>query len=90
VKKGDIVVTHMLPSAACTAPRYAGNPDNRYFIGHCDDIILEQRPAYWLFGHTHDSNTVSMEETLCISAPRGYPSERGNTYTSPFGRLICV
>jgi Icc-related predicted phosphoesterase len=90
VKKGDIVVTHTLPSTACVAPRYAGDPDNRYFVGHCDDIILKQQPAYWLFGHTHDSNTLRVEETLCISAPRGYPSEHNNTYTSPFGRLICM
>jgi Icc-related predicted phosphoesterase len=90
VKKGDIVITHTLPSTRCVAPRYEGDPDNRYFVSPCDDIILENQPSHWFFGHTHDSVFATIGSTLCISAPRGYPSERDNARSSPQGKLICL
>lgn len=72
---GDIVVTHMLPSALCLHPNYIGDPDNVYFIHDMTDLILEREPALWVHGHTHACRDVQIGNTRVVCNPMGYPNE---------------
>jgi predicted phosphodiesterase len=78
VKEGDVVVTHHLPSPKCVHPQWEGMPTNCYFVCDMEDVMLNNKPAYWLFGHTHDRIDVTIGETQCLCNPRGYPHEGVN------------
>jgi Icc-related predicted phosphoesterase len=68
----DVVITHFLPSDACTHPRFRGSILNYYFANNLDNLILDLQPKYWLFGHTHDSINITIGKTRLISNPYGY------------------
>jgi Icc-related predicted phosphoesterase len=75
IEKGDIVVTHHLPSKQCVHPRWEGSTTNCFFVGDVEDIILRKEPAFWFFGHTHDSRHLMVWKTELFCNPRGYPHE---------------
>lgn len=77
VRKGDVVVTHHLPSQKCIASRWIGNVDNCFYVTPMDDVMKVHKPAFWLFGHTHDQRHLQIEETELFCNPRGYTGERG-------------
>lgn len=75
VQKGDIVITHHLPSPKCVHPRWEGMNTNCYFVGDVEDIILRKEPSHWFFGHTHDARDLQIYATRLVCNPRGYPGE---------------
>ena len=52
-----IVVTHHMPTFRAVDPQYMLDSTDRMinhaFTSDLDDFILEHKPAYWFFGHTH-------------------------------------
>ena len=75
LRKGDIVVTHHLPSPQCVSSRYADSVLNPFFVCDLTNLILEREPLLWMFGHTHDSVSTSIspsERTLVRCNPFGY------------------
>jgi predicted phosphodiesterase len=72
LREGDVVVTHYLPSEACVSPRFRGSALNPFFVCDVTDLILERKPALWLFGHTHDSVDVRVGATRLVCNPFGY------------------
>lgn len=75
VQKGDVVITHHMPSQQCVAPRWEGDDWNCYFVGDVEDIILRKEPSHWFFGHTHDARNLQIYATELVCNPRGYPGE---------------
>jgi hypothetical protein len=65
----------MLPSWKLVHPRWEGNDENCFFVHDVEDVICLQKPALWLFGHTHDCVDKTLYETRCVCAPRGYSYE---------------
>jgi predicted phosphodiesterase len=76
VKEGDIVVTHHMPSYKCVSPKYFGDPYNPFFVGDVEEVIINNKPKLWLYGHTHIPNDFTLQDTRLIVNCRGYPSER--------------
>lgn len=76
VRPGDVVVTHYLPSHACVAPNYRGNPTNIFFVHPVDDVIGDA--AVWIHGHTHDTVDKTLGDTRVVCNPFGYV-HRGET-----------
>lgn len=76
-----IYITHFLPSLKCVSPYWQvnGGALNKYFAANLDDFIssLEDTP-YWLFGHTHDSVDITINNTRFISNPFGYHNYESN------------
>lgn len=70
-----IVMTHHLPSEKCVALRFMMEPTNRWFVGDCEDIILQNKPLLWIFGHTHTQFDFNINDTRLICNPLGYPGE---------------
>lgn len=75
IQKGDIVITHHLPSMKAIHPRWKNESSNKYFVGDIEDIILKRRPAKWFFGHTHDERNLQIGDTHLLCNARGYPQE---------------
>ena len=74
-QKGDIVVTHHMPSEACVADRFKGSPINCWFYTPCERIIKATEPSIWISGHTHESYDFTLYNTRLICNPLGYPHE---------------
>jgi predicted phosphodiesterase len=78
VRKGDVVITHHLPSFKSVHRMYKNDPMNCYFVCEMDDLIIEKQPALWIHGHTHFSMDYKIENTRIVCNPYGYEGA-GNT-----------
>lgn len=72
VRKGDIVVTHMLPSTMCVTPRWAKSDTNCFFVNDLDDVLFNEQPGLWIHGHTHDSCDHVIGATRVVCNPHDY------------------
>ncbi len=70
--KDDIVVTHMLPSWKCVAPKWKYSDTNCFFVNDCENLICDREPKYWFFGHTHDPIEYQIRSTQILANPKGY------------------
>jgi Icc-related predicted phosphoesterase len=72
MRKGDIVITHHLPSLESVSARFKVGPLNRFFVSPLDELILERQPALWVHGHTHGSKDYLLGHTRIVCNPFGY------------------
>ena len=72
VHKGDVVITHHLPTFRSVPPRYKSDPLTRFFVSPMDDLIRHRRPALWVHGHSHDSADYLHGDTRVVCNPFGY------------------
>lgn len=72
VRRGDVVVTHHLPSWRCVHPKYAGSSLNRYFVCDVEPLIAERQPKLWLHGHTHEQTRERVGDCQIVANPFGY------------------
>lgn len=75
VRKGDVVVTHHLPCDQSIHPRFRTGPNtwqNMFYFCDMSELILDQEPAAWIHGHTHDFNSYNLGKTRVVSNPHGY------------------
>lgn len=68
----DVVVTHHLPSNRSVAPRFEGDPLNRFFLCDVDDLIERAGAPLWVHGHTHCSVDTNVGTTRIVCNPLGY------------------
>ena len=67
-----VVVTHHAPSFMATTERYAmGNIPGAYAT-NLEKLIMQHKPAAWLFGHVHVSHRFDIGDTVVTNNPRGY------------------
>ncbi len=83
LRKGDIVITHHLPSARSVAARFKENPLNRFFVNHLDALILERQPQLWVHGHTHDTVDYQIGASRVTCNPYGYVGHETNPKFDP-------
>ena len=72
VRKGDVVLTHYVPTFRSVHPRWAGSQLNAFFVCDMEPLILEREPRIWIHGHTHDSFDYLLGSTQVICNPFGY------------------
>ena len=75
LKEGDIVVTHHMPSELVIHDMFKGSVLNRFFVCDYTELIVERKPALWLFGHTHIPTDIMIGDTRTVCNPRSYPGE---------------
>ncbi len=76
VRDQDIVVTHYLPSYDLVAKEYKDEELTRFFVApYGEDIIRENNPLFWVYGHTHKGRRQIIGDTHCFCNPLGYPGE---------------
>jgi Icc-related predicted phosphoesterase len=91
VRKGDIVVTHMLPSYESVAPKHAGESTNCFFVTPLDSLIKQAQPTLWLHGHTHTPCDYKINHTRVVCSPLGGPMEAyALSQDAIASRLSCV
>lgn len=74
VQSDDIVLTHYIPCKEGIHEQYK-DYNNDFFMGDVSDVILENKPKLWTFGHTHSHMNFKLGETRLICNPCGYPHE---------------
>lgn len=91
-RKGDVVVTHMLPSYASVAPKHAGDSTNVFFVAaQLDNVIKLNQPALWIHGHTHTACDYRLNHTRIVCSPLGTPREASQLDDEVIkARLSCV
>jgi predicted phosphodiesterase len=72
LRRGDVVVTHHLPTFASVSPRWTGSPLNAFFVCDVEGLMRERGPALWVHGHTHESVDTVIGATRVVSNPFGY------------------
>jgi predicted phosphodiesterase len=73
LQRGDVVITHHLPSRASIAPQFAGHATNSFFVCDVEADLLEPRgAAFWMHGHTHCSLRYRLGDTTVVCNPFGY------------------
>lgn len=75
IKPGDIVVTHHLPSQRSVDTKYKNSILNSFFVCEMDDVIDQTKPAAWVHGHSHTSQSYQAGDTMVVCNPLGYPGE---------------
>jgi hypothetical protein len=84
VNKGDVIVTHHMPSYSLVAKQFVGNALTDAFATNLDDFILDYEPGLWLFGHTHIGCDKIIGNTRCVCNPFGYPFEGYKNFKEEF------
>jgi Icc-related predicted phosphoesterase len=72
VHRGDIVITHHLPSYRSVYPEFMSNPLNGFYVCDLETLILEHKPSLWIHGHSHESSDYRIGSTRILSNPFGY------------------
>ena len=83
-KKGDVIITHHMPSYSLVAKQYLSSQLTGAFVSNLDDFILDHEPLLWLFGHTHTGCDKVIGNTRCVCNPFGYPFEGYKNYKEEF------
>lgn len=75
-KKADrtCVITHFAPHPTLRNRRFEADGLSHYFAPDCSELI-SLKPHTWIFGHTHQSMRVRIEDTLFVSNQGGYRNE---------------
>lgn len=71
VTKDDIVVTHHKPYVSAGFGRY----NDFAYMTDCTELLYNNSPKLWLYGHTHISDDITVNNTRIVSNPRGYANQ---------------
>lgn len=83
-QKGDVIITHYLPSIRSVPARFQISPSNCFFVHDQTEVIEKFEPQLWLHGHTHDPVDYRLHNTRVVANPLGYPTEPNPNFDSKF------
>ncbi len=73
-----ICLTHHLPSPKLIHSKYKNLP---YYMYASDlEYLIKDNIKLWICGHSHESNTVNINDVICTLNPLGYPNEHNIEY----------
>jgi len=75
IQKGDVVVTHHMPTYKCVNAKFVGSRYNCFFACNLDVMIKQTKPALMICGHTHHPCDFTLFDSRIIANPLGYPGE---------------
>ncbi len=75
MEKGDIMVTHHMPSYKCVNDKYKNSSLNCYFACDLDELIKDKKPSMAFCGHTHLGFDFMLYKTRMMCNPLGYYDE---------------
>ena len=78
-----IIITHHVPSNSLIDIKYKTQkmrPYNQWFFCDMDDLIekYNNKIKCWIYGHTHTSSNVIINNIPFLCNPIGYPNENSN------------
>jgi len=88
LQKGDIVMTHHLPTDLSINPKFKGDSLNRFFVTECFDLIADRKIALWAHGHGHDPEDQYVESTRIVVNPMGYKGQENKGFMK--GKVVEI
>ena len=76
VDADSVVITHYIPSLSFIDESWHSYFKNNSFYNECIDIITQQKPKAWIYGHTHTSHETFVWPTHILCNPVWYPHEQ--------------
>jgi predicted phosphodiesterase len=73
-----VVISHFVPHAAVSDPKFAGSQLNPYFISDMEQYF--DAVDVWLFGHTHHSCDTVINGCRFVCNPHGYGAENSSGF----------
>jgi predicted phosphohydrolase len=71
--ESQIVVTHHVPTLINYPEDYLNSPINNAFASEQNELIKNQRPDFWIYGHHHRNvNSFQLHETYMLTNQLGY------------------
>jgi Icc-related predicted phosphoesterase len=83
-----VVVTHFSPGLETRNTNFSTDLLTAYFQANVSGLILDTKPALWVYGHNHFGNDLHIGNTRVVSNQLGYPQEGGRIPPFDAGRLI--
>lgn len=80
MRKGDICISHHMPTEMSVSPRWKGNKLNMFFVNELGGTIDTKEPEFWIHGHTHDPQDYMLGKTRILCAPFGYINQKNNAH----------
>lgn len=90
VDSNSIVITHHLPSYKCVHEKFKDSELNRFFVCDMTQLIEEESPKFFIFGHTHFKFDFEISKTRLVSNPLGYPGEHKSSEEFNFAKIIEI
>ncbi|MVN23480.1 metallophosphoesterase [Mucilaginibacter arboris] len=79
-----VVVTHHVPTFENYPPEYKGDYLSEAFATALDDLILDTRPDYWIYGHHHRNiPEFKIGQTQMLTNQLGYVQNKENLFFDP-------
>jgi len=76
-----VVVTHHVPTFENYPPEYKGDYLNEAFATALDDLILDTKPDYWIYGHHHRNiPDFKIGQTQMLTNQLGYIQNNENQF----------
>lgn len=72
----NVFITHHLPSYQLIDKQYEYCQLNQCFASSCENLFANTK--YWFYGHTHTQSIKTIDNTLFLCNPIGYPNENKN------------
>lgn len=69
-----IVMTHHMPSFQLISDKYKHCSLNCCFASNCEDL-MQKHVLGWIYGHTHNTSSAVIKQTLCVVNAKGYMHE---------------
>lgn len=83
-----VVITHMAPSRASIAARYATDPVSAAYASRMDDLVSEA--DVWIHGHMHESFDYQIGKCRVVCNPCGYMTRAGGIENPKFDPHFIV
>lgn len=83
VDKDCVVITHHLPHRSAIHINYQNSFLNKYFLHNVSPIVEDRGAKLWLFGHTHSSCDMMINNTRLVCNPFGYVGYATNSEFNP-------
>lgn len=74
------MLTHHAPSFISQQPRHQFSELSAFFCVDLKKLIGRHQPELRVHGHLHQPVDYELEKTRIVSAPLGYPDERGKDF----------
>ena len=75
ITENSVVITHHAPSFISCNPDYEGNTA---YATDLSDMMIENKPAFWIHGHLHETQDYIIEKTNILANPFGYYAHSAN------------
>jgi predicted phosphodiesterase len=83
-----VVITHMAPSLASVAQRYATDPVSAAYASNLEELV--RKADLWVHGHTHDSFDYRIGECRVLCNPDGYRLSGGRRENADFDPELVI